>query len=132
MKTLHFVWHALITADEDSCGRCGKNYYHLQNAVEKLKEILRPKGIVPRLQTRSITEREFHSNRLHEHQLLIENEPIENWLTDSQKKLIVQQICHDESCRHLPEQDRTYESINEMLVIEAGLQAALSLEEKSF
>ena len=95
MKKLHISWFALIAADNDTCGRCSRNYIHLLNAIEKLKTILRPKGILPVLTTHSISEREFHSNRIHEHQLLIQNQTIEDWLPDASDSLTISMRCQE-------------------------------------
>lgn len=127
MKKLHIDWYSLVTADQDTCGRCGKNYFHLTHAIEALKKILIPKGIVPVLTTHSISEREFHSNRLHEHQLLIENHPIDDWIPQSARALVIPVICQEERCSHLNQQDRTYEAVSENLVIEACMRAAETL-----
>ena len=50
MKTLPIIWKRLVSAEGETCVRCGATQTEMQRAVAKLREALGPLGIEPVLE----------------------------------------------------------------------------------
>ena len=123
-KILPIVWQRLVTADGETCERCGNTYMEMLRAVEKLREQLAPLGIEPVLRTQSLTEHEFKAQPQESNRIWIGNKPLEEWLDASVGQSPCCAACGDENCRTLEVDNTVYESIPEALIIQAGLKAA--------
>ncbi len=123
-KILPIVWQRLVTADGETCERCGNTYMEMLRAVEKLREQLAPLGIEPVLRTQSLTEHEFKVQPQESNRIWIGDKPLEEWLDASVGQSPCCAACGDENCRTLEVDNTVYESIPEALIIQAGLKAA--------
>ncbi len=124
MKLLLIVWQRLVTADGETCERCGNTYLEMLRAIERLRTQLLPQRIEPVLRTEIITERQFETNLLVSNQILIAGKPIEKWLGADVGSSPCCAACDDDHCRTLVVGDTVYETIPEELIYAAGLKAA--------
>ncbi len=123
-KILPIVWQRLVTADGETCERCGSTYMEMLRAVEKLREQLAPLGIEPVLRTKTLTEHEFKAQPQESNRIWIGDKPLEEWLDAKTGQSQCCAACGDENCRTLEVENTVYESIPEELIIQAGLKAA--------
>ena len=57
MTPLPIVWQRLVDSQGQTCNRCGTTYESLQRAVAKLKNVLAPLGLEPKLETKEIRQK---------------------------------------------------------------------------
>lgn len=81
MKTLPIVWKRLVK-DGQTCTRCGDTFGHLQAAVTRLQDALRPLGITPTLQVQAIDEAEFQAEPSESNRIWIAGRPMESQLVE--------------------------------------------------
>lgn len=124
-KILPIVWQRLVTADGETCERCGNTYMEMLRAVEKLREQLAPLGVEPILRTKTLTEQEFRTQPQESNRIWIDDKPLEEWLDAKTGQSPCCSACGDADCRTLEVDNTIYESIPEELIIQAGLKAAL-------
>jgi len=124
MKILPITWQRLVTADGETCERCGNTYMEMLRAVEKLKEQLSPLGIEPVFRTKTLSIREFRAHPQESNRIWIGDKPLEEWLDAKTGQSQCCAACEDENCRTLEIGNIVYETISQELIIQAGLKAA--------
>jgi hypothetical protein len=80
MTELSIIWQRLVSTDGRTCPRCDATYQHLQSAIVKLKEAMKPFNIVPVLEVREIDDRSFRNKPAESNRIWIGNKPMEEWL----------------------------------------------------
>ena len=76
MKVLPIVWQRLVTADGETCDRCGNTDLEMVHAVEILKQELHPLGIEPVLHTKTMSENEFKAHPEESNRIWIGNKTL--------------------------------------------------------
>lgn len=131
MTQLPIVWQRLVSADGKTCPRCDATSQHLQSAVAKLKEALKPLNVEPILDFREVDEGSFRKEPGQSNRIWIAGKPLEEWLHASIGSSTCCSVCGDASCRTMEVEGAVYEEIPEALVVKAGLIAASGLIEQS-
>lgn len=126
MTPMPIVWKRLVK-DGQTCNRCGDTLQQLQAALDKLQAALRPLGIEPVLQDRSIDEGAFKAKPAESNRIWIADRPLEDWLGAEVGMSRCCSVCGDSDCRTLEVGGRRYETIPEELILKAGLLAASQL-----
>ena len=80
MKPFPIVWQRLVSTDGATCPRCGTTYQHLQSAVAKLRNVLKPLDLEPVLQLREIDDKSFRNRPDESNRIWIAGKPLEEWL----------------------------------------------------
>jgi hypothetical protein len=124
MKVLPILWQRLVSPDGKTCHRCDATYQEIQRAVGKLKEALRPLGIEPTLETRTIDELSFKAHPSESNRIWIAGRPMEEWLGASVGSSRCCSVCGDSECRTVKVGAATFEAIPEELFLKAALIAA--------
>ena len=127
MKSLPIVWQRLVDSGGQTCDRCGATHEGLQQAVEKLEEVLRPLGIEPTLETREIDEDSFKADPSQSNRVWIAGKPIEEWLGARVASSSCCSACGDSKCRTIELGNDTFEAIPSELILKAALIAASEL-----
>lgn len=127
MKLLPIVWKRLVSREGKTCDRCGATHQEIQRAVSKLKEVLRPLGIEPTLETRVIDTDSFKANPSESNRVWIAGKPMEEWLGANVGSSRCCSVCGESDCRTVEVSGTVFEAIPEKLFIRAGLAAAASL-----
>ena len=79
MSKLPITWQRLVSAG-GTCPRCDATHRHLQSAVVKLREALKPLNIEPILEVREISEGSFRKEPAQSNRIWIADKPIEEWI----------------------------------------------------
>jgi hypothetical protein len=126
-KSLPIVWQRLVDPGGQTCERCGTTYKELQQALVKLKEILRPLDIEPTLEIREIERASFEADPSQSNRIWIADEPIENWLGARVASTPCCSVCGDSECRTIELGNEVFEAIPSELILKAALVAASQL-----
>lgn len=127
MKSLPIVWQRLVDAGGQTCDRCAATYVGLHEAVAMLKEVLRPLGIEPTLETRDIDRESFKADPSQSNRVWIAGKPIEEWLGAGVASSPCCSVCGESECRTIEVGDDTFEAIPSELTVRATLIAASQL-----
>ena len=125
MKTLKIKWQRLIS-DEQTCPRCGSTEVELEKAILTLKQSLTPLGIKVNLEKKALSEEEFKKDPLKSNQILLNDQPLEDWIRGEVGQSECCEVCEDD-CRTIEVEGEIYETIPAELIIKAGLLAATQL-----
>jgi Domain of unknown function (DUF2703) len=128
---LPIVWQRLVGDDGRTCPRCDATSQHLQSAVAKLKEVLRPINIEPILEFREIGENSFRNNPAESNRIWIAGNPLEGWLGASIGSSSCCSVCGDTPCRTMEVEGAVFEDIPEAVIVKAALIAASGLIEQT-
>jgi hypothetical protein len=127
VKQLPIVWRRLVSDNGRTCPRCNTTSQHLQSAVAKLKEVLKPLNVEPILEFREIDESSFRSNPAESNRIWIGGKPLEEWLGASIGSSTCCSVCGDASCRTMEVEGTVFEEIPEGVIVKAALIAASGL-----
>ena len=127
MTQLPIIWQRLVSADGRTCQRSDATYQHLQSAVAKLRDVLKPLNIEPILELREIDERSFRSKPAESNRFWIAGKPLEEWLGASVGSSPCCSVCGDASCRTMEVEGAVFEDIPEAVILRAALIAASGL-----
>ena len=131
MTQLPIVWQRLVITDGRTCPRCDATSQHLQSAVAKLKEVLKPLNVEPILDFREVDEGSFRKEPGQSNRIWIAGKPLEEWLGASVGSSTCCSVCGDAPCRTMEVEGAVYEEIPEALIVKAGLIAASGLIEQT-
>lgn len=124
MTPLPIIWQRLVTtADGKTCPRCDATYQHVQSAVSKLRDMLKPMNIAPTLEVREIDEKSFRKNPSESNRIWIAGSPMEEWLGASIGSSRCCSVCGDTPCRTTELEGTIFEEIPEELILKAALMA---------
>lgn len=126
MKRLPIVWQRLVSAG-GTCPRCDATYQHLQSAIVKLREVLKPLNVEPILEVGEISEGSFREDPAQSNRIWIANRPIEEWIGAGVGSSKCCSVCGDEPCRTMEVEGAVFEDIPEAVIIQAALIAAAGL-----
>lgn len=124
MKSLSIVWQRFVDSSGQTCDRCGSTYESLQEAVETLKETLRPLDIEPVFETREIAKDSFTKDPVQSNRIWIAGKPIEAWLNANVSSSQCCTVCGDSECRTIEVGNEVFEAIPRDLILKASLIAA--------
>lgn len=127
MISLPIVWQRLVSPDGKTCDRCDATHQAMQRAFSTLKETLRPLGIEPIVETRTIDERSFKANPSESNRIWIAGRSMEEWLGAKVGSSRCCSVCGDSECRTLEVAGATFEAIPERLFLKAALIASARL-----
>ncbi len=127
MTPLPIIWQRLVSADGRTCQRCDATYQHLQNAVAKLSEALKPMNIVPVLELREIDDKSFRDKPAESNRIWIAGKPLEEWLGADVGSSRCCSVCGDSPCRTVEVGGTVFEDIPEAVILKAALVAASQL-----
>ena len=123
MDGLPIVWQRLVDAGGATCPRCQGTGEEVARAVERLKPLLAPMGLVPRLEVRSLDEAAFRASPLESNRILVDGRPMEDWLGAATGSSPCCAQCGSDDCRTVELSGRTYEVVPEELLVKAALAA---------
>ncbi|QWG14133.1 DUF2703 domain-containing protein [Bradyrhizobium sediminis] len=126
MRQLPIVWQRLVSAG-GTCPRCDATYQHLQSAIVKLREALKPLNVEPILEVREISESSFRKESSQSNRIWIADKPIEEWIGASVGSSKCCSVCGDEPCRTMEVEGAVFEDIPESVIMKAALIAASGL-----
>ena len=127
MTQLPIVWQRLVSTDGRTCQRCDATYQHLQSAVAKLREVLKPLNVEPILELREIGESSFRNKPTESNRIWITGKPLEEWLGASIGSSACCSVCGDTLCRTVEVEGAVFEDIPEAVILKAALVAASGL-----
>jgi hypothetical protein len=126
MRQLPIIWQRLVSAG-GTCPRCDATYQHLQSAIVKLREALKPLNIEPILEIREISESSFRKDPAQSNRIWIAGKPIEGWIGAGIGSSKCCSVCGDEPCRTMEVEGAVFEDIPEAVIMKAALIAASGL-----
>lgn len=124
MRVLPVVWQRLVNPVGQTCPRCRDTHTELASAVERLRQVLAPLSVEPRLETVELDEATFLADPVASNRILINGEPMEHWLGAQTGSSPCCEECGDQECRTLTVNGQTHEVIPQSLIVRAGLIAA--------
>lgn len=127
MMRLPIIWRRLVSADGRTCQRCDATYQHLQSAVAKLTDILKPLNIEPTLTLQEIDERSFRDKPAESNRIWVAGQPLEEWLGASIGSSPCCSVCGETPCRTMEMEGAIFEDIPEAVILKAALIAASGL-----
>jgi hypothetical protein len=127
MTQLPIIWQRLVSTDGRACQRCDATYQHLQSAVAKLRDVLKPLNIEPVLELREIDERSFRNKPAESNRIWIAGKPVEEWLGASVGSSPCCSVCGDSPCRTMEVEGAVFEDIPEAVILKGALIAASGL-----
>jgi hypothetical protein len=127
MTPLPIIWQRLVSADGKTCERCDATYQHLQSAVAKLRDVLKPLNVEPILELREISESSFRNEPTQSNRVWIAGKPLEKWLDASVGTSPCCSVCGDTPCRTVEVEGAIFEDIPEAFILRAALIAASEL-----
>ena len=126
MRQLPIIWQRLVSAG-GTCPRCDATYQHLQSAVVKLREALKPLNVEPTLEVREISESSFRKEPAQSNRIWIADKSIEEWIGAGVGSSKCCSVCGDEPCRTMEVEGAVFEDIPEAVIMKAALIAASGL-----
>lgn len=126
MTQLPIIWQRLVSGGK-TCQRCDATYQHLQRAVAKLRDVLKPLNIEPILDVREIDDRSFRNKPAESNRIWIAGKPVEEWLAASVGSSPCCSVCGDTPCRTMEVEGAVFEEIPEAVILRAALLAASGL-----
>lgn len=127
MKPLRIVWQRLVDSRGETCDRCGATYNALQQAIAKLKDVLRPLGLEPRLEAKEIDEESFRTDPSMSNRIWIGDRPLEEWLGARVGSSHCCSVCGESECRTVEAGGAVFEVLLEELILKAALIAAAQM-----
>ena len=129
MMSLPIIWQRLVNADGKTCDRCHATHQEMQQAVSKLKEVLRPLSIEPILEIREIDPKSFAADPSESNRIWIAGRSMEEWLGAKVGSSRCCSVCAGSECRTVEVGGTTFETIPERLFLRAALIASSQLLE---
>lgn len=130
-KILEIKWQRLIYKGE-TCPRCSETEKELEKAVSVLSQSLFPTGIEVVLKKEEISISDFKKDPLQSNRILINDIPIEDYLSGKVGQSPCCGVCGPSECRTIEINGKVYETITADRIIQAALIAVSKLlREKS-
>lgn len=127
-RQLPIIWQRLVSAG-GTCPRCDATYQHLQSAVAKLRETLKPLNVEPILEVREISESSFRKEPDQSNRIRIADRPIEEWIGAGVGRSKCCSVCGDAPCRTMEVEGVVFEDIPAAVIVRAALIAASGMIE---
>ncbi|MCS7249619.1 MAG: DUF2703 domain-containing protein [candidate division WOR-3 bacterium] len=128
-KILEIKWQRLVYKGE-TCSRCEDTERELNKAVSFLTRFFTPIGIEIILKKEEISLSEFEKDPLKSNEILINNIPIENYLSGKIGQSPCCSVCGPSQCRTLEINGKVYETITADIIIKAAFLAVSQLFER--
>lgn len=126
MKPLVIKWQRLLSKGK-TCPRCGSTEKEIEMAISKLEQSLPVLGINVVLEKSEISDEEFRNNPSLSNKILINDKPIEDYLSGKSGQSKCCEVCGESECRTVEVDNKIYETIPHHLIIQAALVAASQL-----
>lgn len=123
IMALNIKWQRLVDHSE-TCDRCANTEKELDKAVKKLREALSALDIELNSEKEKLTREEFEKEPTQSNQIMINGEPLEDWLDAKVRTSECCDTCEGEKCRTLKYGGEEYEVVPAELIVNAGLIAA--------
>ena len=121
-------WQRLVTDAGGTCDRCAGTQEELREAIETLRESLRPLGIEIASVEESLTIEECATDIVQSNRIVIGDRTLEEWLGGEVGQSLCGSCCsalgEEVECRTVCVDGSTYEVIPAELIVRAGLLAA--------
>ena len=127
MRPLTIVWQRLVRSSGETCDRCALTFAALQQAVAKLKDVLRPLDLAPTLAAIEIQEESFKANPSESNRIWIAGKSLEEWLAARVGNSRCCSVCGESECRTIEFGEAVFEAVPENLIIKAALIAAAEM-----
>ncbi len=127
MRSLAIVWQRLVSPEGQTCDRCAATQQEVERALSTLEPVLRPLGIVPRLEISEIDDASFRANPAESNRIWIAGRPMEEWLGGRVGSSHCCSVCGESECRTVEVSGTTFEAIPERLILKAALIASSEL-----
>lgn len=118
MKKIKIEWQRLII-DEKTCPRCGGTGEELEKAVKSLKD----QGIIVDLKKKKMSKEEFKKNPQESNRIMINDYPLEYWISGQTGKSPCCSACGDNECRTVEVNQDVYETVPAEIIVKASLEA---------
>lgn len=128
MKTVVIKWQRLLSKGK-TCPRCGSTEKEIEMAISKLEQSLPQLGFNVVLEKSEISEEKFKNNPSLSNTILINDKPIEDYLSGKSGQSKCCEVCGESECRTVEVDNKIYETIPHQLIIQAALIAATQLME---
>jgi hypothetical protein len=123
MKVLTIGWQRLVKEDR-TCDRCAATGDEVKQAVEVLRDVLRPLGIEPHLEIGEIDEAAFRDDAAASNRIWIAGKALEEWIGAEVGSSRCCSVCGDSECRTVKLSATSFEVIPQRLILKASLLAA--------
>ncbi|EJE9589576.1 arsenite efflux transporter metallochaperone ArsD [Salmonella enterica] len=125
--TLSVTWQRLLNSEGETCPRCQDTGESVLRAITRLRDILAPLGITPRLEPLTLDETTFAAASSESNRIWFAGIPLEEWIGAQAGSSRCCGACGDNDCRTLEIDGATWEAIPEVLLVRAGVIAAIQL-----
>ena len=126
--TLPIVWQRLLDDAGDTCPRCATTGEAVTASVERLRAVLAPLGIEPKLEVLALDAAAFARDPLASNRVWIAGRPLEDWLGAETGRSPCCDACGDAECRTLELDGQRHEAIPGELLLRAALLAVARLD----
>ncbi len=131
MKALRIKWQRLVYSEDKTCERCGETGQEVRNAIERLKNSLKPLGIEVFLEEKALSIDACAKDISQSNRIWIAERPLEEWLDAKVGKSLCSTCCgelgENVECRTVEIGGKIYEAIPAHLILQAGLLAAAEI-----
>jgi len=131
MKALRIKWQRLVYSEDKTCERCGETGQEVHNAVEKLKDSLKPLGIEVILEEKALSIDACIKDISQSNRIWIAERSLEEWLDAKVGKSLCSTCCgelgENVECRTVEIAGKIYEAIPADLILQVGLLAAAEI-----
>ncbi len=124
MKKLPIIWQRLVSTGGATCLRCDATHRHLERAVAKLRDILKPLNIEPVLELRELDDKSFRASPGESNRIWIAGKPLEDWLGARVGSSTCCSVCGEAPCRTMEVEGVVFEDVPESVILKAALIAA--------
>jgi hypothetical protein len=122
-KVLKITWQRLLIEDR-TCPRCKNTEAELDKAVAILAEQLAPLGWEVVVEKKPLAREEFDKAPLKSNRILINDRPIEEYLSADTGQTPCCDVCGPVECRTIEVDNHTYETVPVELIVRAARTAA--------
>lgn len=126
-EILSIVWSRLVSENK-TCPRCESTEKELDNAVQKLKELLAPMGIQVVFNKTELTPEEFNKNPMQSNLILFNGRSLESLIGAQTGKSQCCDVCGNKECRTVKIEEESHETIPADIIVKAGLVAAFRVD----
>jgi hypothetical protein len=120
MKELTITWQRLLSDEGTTCPRCGGTEAELDKAAKELQGM----GFKVKLEKKGLNPAEFKAAPRESNRIMINNKPLEHWLSAGTGSSPCCAECGDEECRTIEAGGQSYETIPAELIVQAALAAS--------
>lgn len=128
--SLRIKWQR-VTSHGETCERCRSTEEEIEAAVEKLETSLSALGMKVTLQKEKLSKEKFKNNPQESNRIFINGDPLEEWVNAETDQSECCEVCGENECRTVIVNGREYETIPSDLIVDAALQAVITMRGSS-